>query len=64
MEESRGARLRRNLDALQGDLDAAQRAQGQMEVVAKAAQQYVVDEHARMEQVRVGGMVEHVAACG
>ena len=51
MEESRGARLRRNLDALQGDLAFAQGSREQMEGAARAAEQYIAEQHRRMAQV-------------
>ncbi len=52
MEESRGARLRRNLDALQGDLALAQGCREQLEQVARAAEQFIAEQHRRMARVR------------
>lgn len=54
MEDSRGAKLRRHLEALQGDLELASGWQQQMEEVAGAAQQFVADAHRRMAQVGGG----------
>ena len=51
MEESRGGRLRRNLAALQGDLAFAQANKEQLEGVAKAAEQFIAEQHSRMAQV-------------
>ena len=51
MEESRGGRLRRNLDALQGDLAFAQANKEQLQGVAQAAEQFIAEQHARMAQV-------------
>ena len=50
MEESRGAKLQRHLEALQGDLELAAGWRQQMEEVAAAAQQFVADTHRRMAQ--------------
>ena len=51
MEASRGAKLRRNLEALQCDLAAALCVRDQMGEVAQAAQQFVAEQHRRLEQV-------------
>lgn len=48
MEESRGARLQRNLEALQADLAFAQDNKEQMAAVARAAEQYIAEQHSRM----------------
>ena len=52
MEESRGSRLRHNLEVLQADLAFAQASREQLEEVARAAQQYVAEQHSRMAEVR------------
>lgn len=57
MEESRGARLQRNLDALHGDLAFAQANKEQLEGVAKAAEQFIAEQHARMAQVCAGACI-------
>lgn len=50
MEESRGGRLRRNLEALQADLAAVAATREQVEGVAAAAQQFVAEQHRRMAE--------------
>ncbi|EFN59398.1 hypothetical protein CHLNCDRAFT_56732 [Chlorella variabilis] len=50
MEESRGSRLRHNLEVLQADLAFAQASREQLEEVARAAQQYVAEQHSRMAE--------------
>ncbi|KAL4430905.1 hypothetical protein ABPG75_006161 [Micractinium tetrahymenae] len=50
MEESRGARLLRNLEALRGDVALAQDCKEQLEGVAKAAEHFVAEQHRRMAQ--------------
>lgn len=52
MEESRGTKLQRHLEALEGDLELASGWNQQMEEVASAAQQFVADAHRRIAQVR------------
>ena len=59
MEESRGGRLLRNLEALQGDLALAESSKEQLEGVAQAAEQFISEQHRRMAQVgRVGAAGE------
>lgn len=50
MEDSRGARLHRNLEALQADLAAVEATREQVEGVAAAAQQFVAEQHRRMAE--------------
>ena len=45
MEESRGARLRRNLDSLQADLALAEASRAQVEGVTRAAEQWIAEQH-------------------
>lgn len=54
MEESRGGKLRRHLEALQGDLELAAGWNQQMEDVVSTAQQFVADAHRRIAQVGAG----------
>lgn len=63
MEESRGARLRRNLDVLQGDLALARNCKEQLEEVAQAAGQFVAEQHRRMAQVRALCRRHHAKLC-
>jgi hypothetical protein len=51
MEESAGARLRRNAEPLSADLAAAVAAKEQMEGLMRAAAQYVAEEHRRLARV-------------
>lgn len=55
MEESRGGRLQRNLEALQADLALAQSCRDQLDDVSRAAEQYIADQHRRMAQVGRAG---------
>jgi serine phosphatase RsbU (regulator of sigma subunit) len=64
MEESRHARLCRNLEALQADLALAQDTRQQGEQLAGAAQQFVAEQHRRMaqEEAELQGEAERRAA--